>query len=129
MVVHEDRMRANLELTSGALFSQRVLLTLVSHPTHPMQRDDAYRIVQRLAQQAWDTGTPLRDLLAAEPGVDIDLDAVFDYGHYLRHVPEVMQRLDSIPRGDGPAVLASGLCPPCWRAARSGSSTSPGMTC
>ena len=45
-----------------------------------MQRDDAYRIVQRLAQQAWDTGTPLRDLLAAEPGVDLDLDAVFDYG-------------------------------------------------
>jgi adenylosuccinate lyase len=94
MVVHADRMRANLELTSGALFSQRVLLTLVGDG---MQRDDAYRIVQRLAQQAWDTGTPLRDLLAAEPGVDIDLDAVFDYGHYTRFVPEVMKRLDVIP--------------------------------
>jgi adenylosuccinate lyase len=99
MVVHTDRMRANLEITSGALFSQRVLLALVSHPTQPMQRDDAYRIVQRLAQQAWDTGTPLRDLLEAEPGVELDLDAVFDYGHYIRHVPEVMQRLDAIPRG------------------------------
>jgi adenylosuccinate lyase len=93
MVVHADRMRANLELTSGALFSQRVLLTLVEQG---MQRDDAYRIVQRLAQQAWDTGTPLRDLLAAEPGVDIDLDAVFDYSHYTRFVPEVLARLDSI---------------------------------
>jgi adenylosuccinate lyase len=98
MVVHADRMRANLEITSGALFSQRVLLALVSHPTHPMQRDDAYRIVQRLAQQAWDTGTPLRELLEAEPGVDLDLDAVFDYGHYIRHVPEVLGRLDVIPR-------------------------------
>jgi adenylosuccinate lyase len=93
MVVHEDRMRANLGLTSGALFSQRVLLTLVEQG---MQRDDAYRIVQRLAQQAWDTGTPLRDLLDAEPGVDIDLDAVFDYGYYLRHVPTIMRRLEVI---------------------------------
>jgi adenylosuccinate lyase len=90
MVVHEDRMRANLELTSGALFSQRVLLALVSQG---MGRDEAYRIVQRLAQQAWDTGTPLRDLLAAEPGVELDLDAVFDYGHYVRFVPEVLRRL------------------------------------
>jgi adenylosuccinate lyase len=98
MVVHEDRMRANLELTSGALFSQRVLLALVSHPTHPMGRDDAYRVVQRLAQQAWDTGTQLRDLLAAEPGVDLDLDAVFDYGHYIRFVGPVLERLEVIPR-------------------------------
>ncbi|HEX4689760.1 MAG TPA: adenylosuccinate lyase [Solirubrobacteraceae bacterium] len=93
MVVHEDRMRANLELTSGALFSQRVLLALVEAG---MQRDEAYRIVQRLAQQAWDTGTPLRDLLAAEPDVDLDLDAVFDYGHYVRFVPDLLRRLDVI---------------------------------
>jgi adenylosuccinate lyase len=95
MVVHEDRMRANLELTSGALFSQRVLLALVSQG---MGRDEAYRVVQRLAQRAWDTGTPLRDLLAAEPGVDLDLDAVFDYGHYIRFVGPVLERLEVIPR-------------------------------
>jgi adenylosuccinate lyase len=93
MVVHADRMRANLEITSGALFSQRVLLGLVEGG---MQRDDAYRIVQRLAQQAWDTGTPLRSLLEQE-GVALDLDAVFDYAHYVRHVPEVLERLDVIP--------------------------------
>jgi adenylosuccinate lyase len=94
MVVHADRMAANLELTSGALFSQRVLLALVNHPTHPTQRDDAYRLVQRLAQEAWDTGTPLRTLLEREPGVDLDLDAVFNYSHYIRHVPEVLRRLE-----------------------------------
>jgi adenylosuccinate lyase len=93
MTVHADRMRANLELTSGALFSQRVLLALVAAG---MQRDDAYRIVQRLAQAAWDSGTPLRALLEREPGVELDLDAVFDYGHYVRHVPEVLARLDVI---------------------------------
>src|SRR5262249_47606862 len=46
MVVDADRMRENLEITHGALFSQRVLLALVDHGT---TRDDAYRVVQRLA--------------------------------------------------------------------------------
>ena len=94
MTVHADRMAANLEITSGALFSQRVLLSLVERG---MQRDEAYRIVQRLAQRAWDTRTPLRSLLEEEPGVELDLDAVFDYAHYLRHVPEVLRRLEVIP--------------------------------
>ena len=93
MTVHTDRMLANLEITSGALFSQRVLLALVATG---MQRDDAYRIVQRLGQQAWDTQTPLRTLLENED-VAIDLDAVFDYGYYVRHVPEVLARLEVIP--------------------------------
>jgi adenylosuccinate lyase len=94
MTVHTDRMRENLELTSGALFSQRVLLGLVESG---LQRDDAYRIVQRLAQQAWDTRTPLRELLEAESDVELDLDAVFDYAHYIRHVPQVLERLEVIP--------------------------------
>jgi adenylosuccinate lyase len=94
MTVHEDRMRANLELTCGALFSQRVLLALIEQGR---SRDEAYRIVQRLAQRAWDNQTPLRSLLESEPGVDLDLDAIFDHGHYLRHVPEVIERLEVIP--------------------------------
>ena len=53
-------MRENLDLTHGALFSQRVLLALVAAG---MERDEAYRIVQEEAQRAWDAGTPLRDLL------------------------------------------------------------------
>jgi adenylosuccinate lyase len=93
MTVHADRMRANLELTCGALFSQRVLLALVAQGR---ARDDAYRVVQRLAQQA--TQTPLRNLIASEPGLEgLDLDAIFDYGHYVRHVPEVLARLEAIP--------------------------------
>jgi adenylosuccinate lyase len=94
MTVHTDRMEANLNVTCGALFSQRVLLALVEGG---LQRDEAYRIVQRLAQQAWDEQTPLKELLAADPaGEGLDLDAIFDYSHYLRHVPEVMDRLSAI---------------------------------
>ncbi len=66
MTIHAERMRANLDLTHGALFSQRALTALVEAG---MTRDDAYRIVQANAQQAWDTGTPFRELLAtAGPG-------------------------------------------------------------
>ncbi len=117
MTVHADRMRENLELTHGALFSQRALTALVESG---MARDDAYRIVQEAAQEAWDTGTRFRELLAAKladpdtPGrirassdhrsasppseevAGIDLDSVLDYDAYLKHVPEVIARLDAL---------------------------------
>jgi adenylosuccinate lyase len=95
LVVHEDRMRENLEITSGALFSQRLLLALIEQAG--MVRDDAYRIVQRTAQQAWDTRTPLRQLIAREPAAaQLDLDAIFDYSHYARYADELLARLDEI---------------------------------
>jgi len=94
MVVDTDRMRENLELTRGALFSQRVLLALVQSG---MTRDDAYRIVQRLAQEAVDSRVPLRELLARDPaGAGLDLDAIFDYAPFVRHADEIVGRLDAI---------------------------------
>jgi adenylosuccinate lyase len=92
MTVYEDRMRANLELTHGALFSQRALTALIESG---MTRDDAYRLVQEAAQAAWDTGTPFRELLGKR-APDLDLDAVLDPQAYLVHVPEVMARLDQL---------------------------------
>ena len=94
MVVDAERMRDNLDLTYGALFSQRLLLALVQGGE---SRDDAYRVVQRLAQRALDERTPLRDLLAANPaGAGLDLDAVFDYGEFVVHAEEIVNRLDAI---------------------------------
>ena len=44
-----------------------------------------------------DTQTPLRELLAGEPAAaGLDLDALFDYGRFTRHIPEVLGRLDAI---------------------------------
>jgi adenylosuccinate lyase len=94
MTVDAERMSANLELTHGALFSQRVLLALVEGGS---SRDDAYRVTQELAQRAWDEGTPLRDLLATDERASaLDLDAIFDYSHYTRHAGEILARLDEI---------------------------------
>jgi adenylosuccinate lyase len=94
MVVDAERMRENLELTHGALFSQRVLLALVESG---LIRDDAYRVVQRLAQQAIASRVPLCELLAADPaGAGLDLDAIFDYEPFVRYADDIVARLDSI---------------------------------
>jgi len=94
MTVHADRMRANIEATHGALYSQRALLALVESGR---SRDDAYRIVQENAQRAWDTGTPFRELLAAA-APDLDLDGIFDPSAFVRHAEEIVGRLEALGR-------------------------------
>jgi len=92
MIVHPDRMRDNLELTHGALHSQRALTALVESG---MSRDDAYRLVQESAQRAWDEGTGFGELIA-EAAPDLDVDAVLDHDAYLRHLPDVFARLEAL---------------------------------
>jgi adenylosuccinate lyase len=102
MVVDSERMRVNLDLTYGALFSQRVLLALVETG---LTRDDAYRVVQRLAQQAIDERTPLRELLAGDSaGAGLDLDSIFDYAPFVRYADEIVGRLDAIVPVSEPAL-------------------------
>ena len=98
MRVDTARMRENLELTHGALFSQGVLNALVEAG---MRRDDAYRIVQSTAQRAWDERRPFRELLEAESDVterldSKQLDELFEYGRFIRHADEVLARLDAL---------------------------------
>jgi adenylosuccinate lyase len=92
MTINADRMRANLNLTHGALYSQRALLALVE-AGH--SRDDAYRIVQEAAQRAWDEGIEFRDLMA-EAAPELDLDRVFDPNAFVRHAEAIVGRLDRI---------------------------------
>jgi adenylosuccinate lyase len=92
MTVHTERMRENVELTHGALYSQRALTALVESG---MGRDEAYRLVQEAAQRAWDSGTPFRELLA-QAAPDLDLDEVLDPSAYLRHVDVVYERLEAL---------------------------------
>jgi adenylosuccinate lyase len=95
MTIHEERMEANLELTYGALYSQRALTALVESG---LERVAAYRIVQEAAQKAWDEQTGFRGLLgAAAP--DLDLDAIFDPSAYLEHLPTIFERLEGLRSG------------------------------
>ncbi len=102
MVIDAERMRQNLELTHGALFSSSLLLALVRAG---MGRDEAYRIVQGAAQRAIGEGVSMREVVAAEPAIqalsaggdaDFDLDEVFQYTHYTRYAEEIVARLDAL---------------------------------
>jgi len=92
MTVHAHRMRENLELTHGALYSQRALTALVESG---MTRDDAYRLVQAAAQRAWDERTPFAALLA-EAAPDLDVESVIDPSAYLKHTDELIDRLEGL---------------------------------
>ena len=104
LVVYPERMRQNLESTAGAIYSQPALLALVDAG---MDRQAAYKIVQRLALDAWDHGTSLRDALAADPEVSARvapevLDRVFDPLAQLQHVDAIFDRvgLGDVERDD-----------------------------
>ena len=94
LVVDADRMRANLDASHGLVFSQPVLLSLVQNGK---SRDEAYRIVQRNAMQAWDEGRDFRTLLEADHEVDNDvLDAAFDLRRSLHHLDRIFSALDPL---------------------------------
>ncbi len=95
LVVHEDRMRANLDLSHGLVYSQRVLLTLVERG---MEREKAYRLVQGHAMTSWDEGRDFYGLLSQDEQVskvvpDEELRECFDPDYYLRHVDATFKRL------------------------------------
>jgi adenylosuccinate lyase len=94
LVVMPDRMQANLDASYGLVFSQPVLLSLVQGGK---TRDEAYRIVQRNAMQAWDEGTDFRALLEADDDVDnAVLDDAFDLRRSLKNLGRVFDQVDAI---------------------------------
>jgi adenylosuccinate lyase len=90
--VFPERMRANLDASHGLVFSQPVLLGLVQSG---LSRDEAYRIVQDRAMQAWEEGRSFRELLETDPRVEAAaLDDAFDLHRSLRHVGRVFAELE-----------------------------------
>jgi len=96
LVVDAERMLSNFALSHGLVFSQPVLLALVAGG---MGRDDAYRVVQRAAQRAWDERRPFRTILEEDPDVTLKpeaLDEAFDLERSLRHAHRTVDALDGV---------------------------------
>jgi adenylosuccinate lyase len=96
LVVDTARMRANMDLTNGLLYSSGVLLELVSSG---MSREDAYALVQAAAMDTWDNQIPFRDALLAQGksrNMAIDelaLDRAFDAERYVGRLGGVFDRV------------------------------------
>jgi len=93
--VHPDRMRRNMDLTRGLIFSESVLLALMEKG---LPRPDAYRLVQRHAMAAWRGEGDFFDRLKADPNVTRylspkELAACFDEKRHLRWVRRIFKRL------------------------------------
>jgi adenylosuccinate lyase len=99
LTVDVARMRSNLDITGGLMYSSAVLLELVSAG---MSREDAYELVQAAANQTWDAGTPFRDTLrkqAATRAVPLPegaLDSAFRPERYVARLAPVFERLSRL---------------------------------
>jgi len=94
--VYPERMRENLELTQGLVFTSRALVALVNKG---LSREKAYKLIQSCSMRAWKERVPLRGLLEGDAEVSgllsaAELDAIFDYSVYTKYVDDSFRRVD-----------------------------------
>ncbi len=97
MVVHVDRMRENLELSGGLVFSGTLLLELARRG---VAREDAYSWVQRNAMRARDERRDFKTLLASDADIArvltaVEIERAFDLAEQFRYVDEIFDRVFS----------------------------------
>jgi adenylosuccinate lyase len=95
LVVYPARMKKNLELTGGLIFSGQLLLDLAEAG---MSREDAYRLLQQHAMNAWQNDLVFRDLVAADPAITKllspeKLARTFDLQRQLSNVDAIFARV------------------------------------
>ena len=112
--VYPQRMKKNMELTRGLVFSQRVMLALIDKG---LGREKAYEMVQRNTMKAWKGNKSFLNLLKADPEVvaalpQKELEPLFDYQYYLRYVDEIFERV-GLTRAQWKGIIAesTGLAP------------------
>jgi len=93
--VNPQRMRENLDRTKGLVYSEGVLLMLVSKG---LSREKAYELVQRNAMKVWNQGLGFLEALEADGEVMAharkeELQACFDLGKTLQHVDRIFERV------------------------------------
>ncbi|MFV0440088.1 MAG: adenylosuccinate lyase [Lachnospirales bacterium] len=98
LVVYEDKMLDNINLTQGVIFTQRVMIGLIEKG---LTREDAYDLVQPLAMQAWTNHTGLMQLLFENPVITStlskdEIENCFTFGYFLKEVPTILKRVGII---------------------------------
>jgi adenylosuccinate lyase len=93
--VHPKRMRRNLDLTKGLIFSQRIMLALIDKG---LSRQKAYELVQRNAMKAWQRNQNFITMLKADAEVTValpndELELLFNEQYYLRYIDDIFKRV------------------------------------
>ncbi|HEY7302493.1 MAG TPA: adenylosuccinate lyase [Bryobacteraceae bacterium] len=93
--VNPDRMRRNVDMTKGLIFSGQLLLDLAAAG---MLREEAYRLVQRHAMDAWENESDFRAAVEIDPRIQQyltkkDLSNVFSLERQLGNVDFVFRRV------------------------------------
>ena len=94
LTIFEDKMMADIYMTNGVIFAQRVMNALIGKG---WVREQAYDTVQPVAMQAMATGSPFKDLLLQTPAVmevltPEELDGCFTLDYYLKNVDYIYKR-------------------------------------
>lgn len=94
LLIYPDAMKANIEKTGGLIFSQRILISLVNKG---IDRDNAYRWVQRNAMKKWLNNEDFRENVHKDEDItkylsSKEIDDCFDYAYYLRNIDVIMKR-------------------------------------
>ena len=94
LLIYPDAMKANIEKTGGLIFSQRRLISLVNKG---IDRDNAYRWVQRNAMKKWLNNEDFRENVHKDEDItkylsSKEIDDCFDYAYYLRNIDVIMKR-------------------------------------
>ncbi len=114
--VYPKRMRRNLDLTKGLIFSQRVMLALIDKG---LSRQKAYELVQRNAMKAWQRNKYFLTLLRADKEVTAtlpneELEKLFNEQYYLRHIDDIFKRVgltETQWKGKASTTAPSNLAP------------------
>ena len=102
LVVDAERMRANLDASHRLVFSEAMLLALIDKG---MTREDAYRVVQQSAMQAWDEGVDFGGRVKADADVRTlmtadEVDAVLDPSAHTAGRDVIFARLEQLSFDD-----------------------------
>jgi adenylosuccinate lyase len=95
LLVYPDRMRRNLDMTKGLVFSGQLLLDLAAAG---MLREKAYKLVQDYAMRAWQEESDFRAAIESDPDIRAALgeEAIahsFSLDRQLRHVDQIFARV------------------------------------
>lgn len=95
LVVYPDRMRANMERTSGVTYSGQVLMALMRRG---LSRTQAYTLVQRCAMSAWRNGSDFTSVLLRDQAIRKHLTAhairrCVNPDVHLKHVARIFKRV------------------------------------